>query len=304
MRQAHPNALIFAGTSHPALAKAIAKAAGLSLGSIKIESFPDGETSIEVLEDVKERKVFFVQSVVHQPNHYLMEMLIAVDAFKRASAGKVTVIVPYLGYCRQDKKNGSLTPISAKLVANLLTEAGVDNVITMDLHAEQVQGFFDIPVDHLHGRSLLIEAVKQSGFIPEVVVAPDLGSVKIARSFAEELQVDFAVIDKHRTGPSHVEVLAIVGDIKNKNVLLADDMCSTGGTLASAAKACQEEGKAKIVHAACTHPVLLESALARLQASGIEKLHVTDTIALSLFAASSPMISLASTARLFAAAMK
>lgn len=279
MSLANTSAQLFAGTSHPQLAEAIASASQIPLGGIHIGKFPDGETSVEILESVRGKHVFVLQTIAHQPNEYLMELLIIVDALKRASAKEITAVIPYFGYCRQDRKDKPRVPITAKLVANLLTEAGVTHVISMDLHAEQVQGFFDITVDHLTCRSLLVRAIQQQGF-DGIVVGPDSGSIKIARAFAAELGVDFAIVDKHRMSPTQVEVLHLIGDVNGKDVLLADDMCSTGGTLVSAAKACHEKGAKRII-AAVTHGVLIDSAVEMIAQSPIDILYIADTIELN-----------------------
>lgn len=296
----HPfsEAVMFCGSSHPELAKAMAKEAKIPIGSLKRSKFPDGEISVEILESVRGKLAFVVQSIAKNPSEYLMEMLVIVDALKRASAKGIIAVIPYFGYCRQDRKDKPRVPITAKLVANLLEAAGVTRLVTMDLHAEQVQGFFDIPVDHLFAKKPLIEAFlkeisksRKEGFKPEefVVVAPDVGSVKIAKSTAEILGSDFAVADKLRVDSikksrslskdftSNVEVRQLIGDVKEKNVLLADDICSTGSTIASAAKACQEKGARKIF-ALVTHGLFVGEALEMIKRSGVEAIFVTDTI--------------------------
>ncbi len=275
----HESAVLFAGSSHPELAKEIAIHAGIRQGEMVTERFPDGEIYVELLESVRGKCVYIVQSVAVHPNEYWMELLILVDALRRASAKSIVAVMPYFGYCRQDRKDKPRVPITAKLVANLLTQAGVDRLMTMDLHAEQVQGFFDIPVDHLYSRPLFVESVRKIGFKNGIVVAPDVGSVKIARAYAEELGVDFAIVDKHRLSATQVEVHNLIGDVQGKDVLLADDLCSTGGTLVSAAEACHKKG-ANRIFGAVTHGLFAGDAVEKIEASPIEFLLTSDTIPL------------------------
>lgn len=269
--------LLFTGSSHPDLATHVAGYLSVPLGKVALGRFPDGEISLQIQENVRGKEVFVLQTIALDPHAYLMELLIMIDALKRASASSITAVVPYFGYCRQDRKDKPRVPITAKLVANLLVNAGATHLITMDLHASQIQGFFDIPVDHLSARPLLVEAVKSLNLSRLVVVAPDIGGVKLTRSYAVHLGVDFAVVDKHRINSSHVEMMAVIGDVKGKDVLLADDMCSTGETLVSAAKACQEKG-ARSVYAAVTHGLFVGDALSKIEQSGIQTVLVGDTI--------------------------
>ncbi len=269
--------LFFAGSSHPELAKEVAESLGISLGNISLNRFPDGEISLQVLDNVRGRDVFVLQTIALDPNNYLIELLIFVDALKRAAARSINVVIPYYGYCRQDRKDKARVPITAKLVANMLERAGVTQVLTMDLHAAQIQGFFDLPVDNLHGRSLLAEAFRSYGLTEAIVVAPDAGSVKLARDYAAQLDTEFAVLDKIRLNSGQVEVMTVIGDIKGKDVLLADDMCSTAGTLVSAAKACHEKG-AKRIFAAITHGLFVGEAVQRIESSPIEVLLMSNTI--------------------------
>lgn len=268
--------LLFAGTSHPEMAQQVASCLGIQLGKVKIETFPDGEIGVHVLENVRGRDVFVLQSVARHPNSYLMEMLILVDALKRASAHSITAVIPYYGYARQDRRGTEREPITAKLVADLLERAGVARVLTMDLHTEQIQGFFDIPVDNLYARPVLVEAVVKWGLKSCVVVAPDIGSSKLARRFAEALKVDFAVIDKRRVDAKHVELNALIGDVKDKDVLLVDDICSTGDTLKSAAMVCKKAG-AKRVFVAVTHGLFVGNPF---EGSAIEKILISNTVPL------------------------
>jgi ribose-phosphate pyrophosphokinase len=268
---------MFSGSSHPVLAKEVADSLNVSLGKIKIERFPDGEIFLQILENVRGRDVFVLQTVALDPNNYLMELLVMIDALKRASARSIAVVIPYFGYCRQDRKDKPRVPITAKLVANLLVTAGATRILTMDLHAAQLQGFFDVPVDNLFGRPVLVEAIKKMSGDNIVVVTPDIGSIKLARDYATHLGVDMAIVDKSRLEADTVRVEAVIGDVKGKDVLLADDMCSTGGTLVSAAKACREKG-AKRIFAVVTHGLLVGDCLEKIEQSPIEALLVSNTI--------------------------
>lgn len=295
---------LFSGTSHPELAKEVAKCLNCQLGKVSIERFPDGEISLQIQENVRGRDVFVFQSVALEPNNFLMELLIMIDALKRASARSITTVIPYFGYCRQDRKDKPRVPITAKLVANLLVNAGATRVLTMDLHAGQVQGFFDIPVDNLYGRPALAEAFKKlsHGDNDIVVVTPDIGSVKLARAYARQLNAGLAIVDKLRTSATEVDALAVIGDVKGKDVLLADDMCSTGGTLASAAKACQEKG-AKRIFAAVTHGLLVGDALKKIEESPIEALLISNTVPVAERVVNSSKIRIVSVAPLLAQAI-
>ena len=265
---------LFAGTSHPELAQQIASCLGISLGKALIEMFPDGEIGVQVLESVRGRDVFIVQTMARNPNFYLMELLILVDAFKRASARSIIAVIPYYGYARQDRRGKAREPITAKLVADLLQRAGVTRVLTMDLHTEQIQGFFDIPVDNLYARSILVKTLSKQKMGRCVVVTPDIGSIKMARAYAEALKVDLAIVDKRRVNAKQVEMAALIGDVKGKDVLLVDDMCSTGGTLKTAARVCKQAG-AKRIFAAVTHGLFVGSGL---EDSGIEKIVMSNTV--------------------------
>ena len=266
--------VLVSGSSHEGLARGIASDLGASLGKILRETFPDGEIGIQIQENVRGKDVFIVQSGARRPNHYLMELLIMVDAFKRASARSISLVLPYFAYARQDRKEKPRVPITAKLVANLLEKAGATRVLTMDLHTDQIQGFFDIPVDHLYARPLFVRTFKKLALKNLIVVSPDVGRNKMARKFAEDLNVDLAIVDKRRIGADCVETSAIIGDVSGKNVLLVDDICSTGKTLRSAALACRKEG-AQSIRAAVTHALFAKEAL---EDSGIEEVYVTDTI--------------------------
>ena len=276
------NIKIFTGNSHPELAKEIADILGLPLGKAKVSTFSDGEISVDIGETVRGADVFVVQSTSSPVNNNLMELLIMIDAFKRASAGRITVVMPYYGYARQDRKAKSRDPITAKLVADLLTAAGAHRVLTMDLHAAQIQGYFNIPVDHLLGSPILASYFVDKGFDDGddvVVVSPDLGSVTRARKFADRLHAPIAIIDKRRPKANVSEIMNIIGDIKGKRCILIDDMIDTAGTIANAANALKDLG-AKNVYACCTHGVLSGPAFERINNSAIEELVMLNTIKL------------------------
>ena len=272
---------IFACNANPNLAAKIAKELDLKVGNAEVSMFSDGEISVNIYETVRGSDVFIVQSTSNPVNDNLMELLIMIDAFKRASASRITAVMTYFGYARQDRKSKARDPISAKLVADLITAAGADRVLTMDLHAAQIQGFFNIPVDHLLGGTYLaqyyLEKFPQRSDL--VVVSPDLGSVTRARNFASKLDVPIAIIDKRRPKPNVAEVMNIIGDIKDKKVILVDDMIDTAGTITHGAKALAERG-AKEVYACCTHGVLSGPAMERISDSPIKELVTLDTIAI------------------------
>lgn len=274
---------IFTANSNQKVAADIARDLGLPLGASDVVTFSDGEISVSIKESVRGSDVFVVQSTSQPVNNHLMELLIMIDAFKRASAGRITAVMPYFGYARQDRKARARDPISAKLVADLITAAGADRVLTMDLHAPQIQGFFDIPVDHLLGVPLLAPYfIEKFGEQKDdiVVVSPDLGSVTRARNFASKMEVPLAIVDKRRQKANVSEVMNIIGDVKDKRVILVDDMIDTAGTLCNAAKAIIEIGKAREVYACATHGVLSGPAIERIQSSVIKKVVLLDTIAL------------------------
>ena len=272
---------ILAGNSSKQLAKAIADYIGVPLANCEVGTFSDGEISVNMNETVRGCDVFVVQSTNSPVNDNLMELLIMIDALKRASAGRITAVIPYYGYARQDRKAKSRDPITAKLVANLITAAGADRVLTMDLHAAQIQGYFDIPLDHLQGGKILADYFNQKNIEDLVVVSPDLGSVTRSRKFANKLEGDvpLAIIDKRRPKANVSEIMNIIGDVKGKNVILLDDMIDTAGTIVNAANALKEFG-AKDVYACCTHGVLSGPAIERIQNSAIDELIVLDTIEL------------------------
>ena len=277
------NIKILAGNSHPALAMQIASALGLPLGKCEVGHFADGEVSVSIGETVRGSDVFLIQSTCGPVNDNLMELLIMIDACKRASAGRITAVIPYFGYARQDRKSKARDPISAKLVADILTAAGADRVLTMDLHAHQLQGVFDIPVDNLMGASVLIPYIagKFGRSRDDVmIVSPDLGSVTRCRKFCEKLDYRLAIIDKRRPRANVSEVMNIIGDVKDKICILSDDLIDTAGTLCHAAEALIKIGGAKEVYACASHGVLSGPAIQRLEESPIKKLTLLDTIPL------------------------
>ena len=272
---------IFSGNSNRALAEAICKELRLPLGDMECGSFSDGECFVSIYETVRGSDVFVIQSTCSPVNDNLMELLVMIDAFKRASAGRITAVIPYFGYARQDRKAKPRDPISAKLVANMLTTAGADRVLTMDLHAAQIQGFFDIPVDNLLGSPLFVDYFKSRfGDDTEhtMVVSPDVGSVARARSFAQKLGMSMAIVDKRRPKPNSSEVMNVIGDVRGKDCILFDDMVDTGGSLCNAAQALIEVGGAKSVHACASHGVLSGPAIQRLEDSVIKEVLFLDTI--------------------------
>ena len=268
---------IFAGRSNPALAEKIAEYLGMPLCDAKVENFSDGEISVNYFESIRGSDMFIIQPT-NPPADNLMELLIMIDAAKRSSAARITAVLPYYGYARQDRKDKPRVAITAKLVANLLTQAGADRILTMDLHAPQIQGFFDIPFDHLYSSVVLIDYVKNMDIADNLLVAsPDVGGVKLARKFAAELGTDLVIVDKRRPKANVAEVMNIIGDVRGKNVLLVDDMIDTAGTIVNAAKAIKEAGGLKI-YAAATHPILSGPAIERINGSVLEKVIVTDSL--------------------------
>lgn len=274
------NIKIFTGNSNPELAKEIADLLYLSVGDSKVGRFSDGEISVDINETVRGTDVFVVQSTNAPVNDNLMELLIMIDAFKRASAGRITAVIPYYGYARQDRKAKARDPITAKLVADIITAAGANRVLTMDLHASQIQGYFNIPLDHLLGVTILAKYFEKRGFKENddvVVVSPDLGSVTRARKFADKLHSPIAIIDKRRPRANVCEIMNVIGDIKDKTIILLDDVIDTAGTITNAANVLSRMG-AKEVYAACTHPVLSGPALERINNSTIKELIMLNTI--------------------------
>ena len=273
---------VFSGNANVGLAKDICKLVGIQLGGAEISHFADGEVSASIFESVRGSDVFLVQSTSSPVNDHLMELLVMIDAVKRASAGRVTAVIPYFGYARQDRKTKARDPISAKLVANMITAAGADRVLTMDLHAAQIQGFFDIPVDNLYGNPVFVDYyAKKFGAAcgDMMVVSPDVGSVARARAFAQKLHMNMAIVDKRRQKANQCEVMNIIGDVEGKDCLLFDDMVDTAGSLCNAARAIVEVGGAKNVYACASHAVLSGPAIDRINDSPITELAFLDTIA-------------------------
>jgi ribose-phosphate pyrophosphokinase len=295
---------IFAGNSNRDLATKICGELGIPLGDVEVKTFSDGEIAVNLSETVRGVDVYIIQSTSPPAvNTYLMELLIMIDALKRASAGRITAVMPYYGYARQDRKAKARDPISAKLCADILTAAGADRVLTMDLHAAQIQGYFNIPVDHLLGTPILADHFKVKHIEDLVVVSPDLGSVTRARKFANRLGCEIAIIDKRRPEANAVEVMNIIGSVKGKNVIVIDDMIDTAGTITQGASALMENG-AKSVIACCTHPVLSGPALKRLEESVISELVVLDTIELDEAAKACEMITQLSVSEIFAESIR
>jgi len=271
--------IIFSGNSNPALSKKVCSYLNVALGGEKVKRFSDGEIQIEIDENVRSRDVFVIQSTCSPVNENLVELLLMLDALKRASAARITAVIPYYGYARQDKKVAPRVPISAKLVADMLTIAGASRIITLDLHAGQIQGFFDIPVDNLFAAPVLIEYIRNNFNNDLVIVSPDAGGVERARAFAKRLNAGLAIIDKRREAPNEAKAMAVVGDVAGKVVVILDDMVDTAGTLVEAAGAIIKNG-AREVYAVCAHPVLSGPSIERIENSPLKALVVTDTIPL------------------------
>jgi len=272
---------IFTGTAHPALAQRIADALGVPLGKAQVSRFPDGETWVKIQENVRGKDCFVVQPTCHPPNENLMELLIMIDALHRASAARITAVLPFYGYARQDRKDQPRVPITAKLVANLLVAAGADRLLTVDLHAQQIQGFFDIPVDHLYASPVIVRYLKEKQLGNLVVVSPDTGGLKMAHAYAQMLNASLALVAKQRRGPTEVEVLTMVGEVAGHTCVLVDDLVTTGGTLSTAAQFLKQHG-AGDVYAGVTHAVLTTTGVERLSAAPIKELIVTDTVPLQV----------------------
>jgi len=279
---AHANDLkIFTGTAHAPLAERIAEYTGVRLGAIDISRFPDGEVHVKITENIRGSDVFVVQPICNPPNENLMELLIMIDAMKRASAGRITAVIPYYGYARQDRKDQPRVPITAKLVANLLVAAGVNRLLTVDLHAQQIQGFFDIPVDHIYAFPIIAKYLDALELKDPVIVAPDTGGVKAAYAYSRQMKCDLAVVAKQRMGPTEVEAFTLVGNVDGRPAIMVDDMTTTAGTLCSAAKLLVKHGAGDI-YAAVSHATITDKAIARLKASPIKELIATDTVPLGV----------------------
>jgi ribose-phosphate pyrophosphokinase len=282
MQAHHPDFLVFTGNANPGMAGEIAAHLGITLGNASVGRFSDGEITIEINQNVRARDVFVVQSTCAPTNDNLMELLMMVDALKRSSAERIHAVIPYFGYARQDRRpRSSRVPISAKVVANLLQTVGVDRILTMDLHADQIQGFFDIPVDNIYASPVLLGDLRQCNYDDLIVVSPDVGGVVRARALAKQLNCDLAIIDKRRPRANVSEVMHVIGEIEGRNCVVMDDMIDTAGTLVKAAEVLKERG-AKKVYAYCTHPVFSGPAIERIESgSALDEVVVTNTIPLS-----------------------
>jgi len=270
---------VFSGTSNPGLARGIAGYLDTKLGEVEISRFADGEIFVKVKENIRGRDVFLIQSICKPPNENLMELLIMIDAMRRASARRITAVLPFYGYARQDRKDQPRVPITAKLVANLLVAAGANRLLTMDLHAQQIQGFFDIPVDHLYASPIIVRYLKTKNFPNPVIVSPDTGGVKAAYAYSQMLDCGLAIVAKQRKGPSEVEAWTLVGDVDGCTAIMVDDLTTTAGTLCSAAELLRKNGAAE-VHAAVSHATVTPLGIERLKKSCIKELVVTDSVPL------------------------
>lgn len=286
---------IFSGTANVEFSKMVAKYLGIPLSEASIKRFSDGEISVQIGESVRGKDVFIIQPTCAPANINLMELLIITDALKRSSASSITAVVPYFGYARQDRKAAPRVPITAKLVANMMQTAGIDRVVTMDLHAGQIQGFFDIPVDNLYGTIVFLDYVKSKNLKNPIVASPDVGGVARARSLAKSLNLDMVIVDKRREKANESEVMNIIGDVNGKDVILIDDMIDTAGTIVKAAEVFKKNGATSVM-AFCTHPVLSGPAYERINSGALDELVTTDTIPLK---EQSPYIKVLSTAPLF-----
>lgn len=268
---------IFSGTSNIPLAKAICANIGVELGKATVTAFPDGETFVKIEENIRGEDVFVVQSTCPPTNHNLMEMFIMMDAMRRSSASRITAVLPFYGYARQDRKDQPRVPITAKLVANLLVAAGANRVLTMDLHAQQIQGFFDIPVDHLYAAPVMYDYLKKKNIPDLVVVSPDVGGLKMAHAYSQVLESGLAIVAKRRKSATETEAMAVIGEIRGKNVLMVDDLTETAGTLTTAAALLKKKG-AKKIYACVSHAILSDLGIQRLRKSAIDELITTDTV--------------------------
>lgn len=268
---------IFSGTSNRPLAESICSSVGIPLGLCVVSSFPDGETFVKIEENVRGEDVFVVQSTCPPTNHHLMELFIMIDALRRASASRITAVMPFYGYARQDRKDQPRVPITAKLVANLLVAAGANRVLTMDLHAQQIQGFFDIPVDHLYAAPVMYEYLRNKRFENLVVVSPDIGGIKMAHAYSQVLGADLAIVAKRRKSATEIEPMTVIGEIRGKTALMVDDLTETAGTLTAAAELLHRNEASRIV-ACVSHAILNDLGIERLRKSNIDELITTDTV--------------------------
>ncbi len=300
-----PEMMVFTGSSNPELSQKIVHRLGLRLGNATIGRFSDGETSIEIDENVRGKDVFIIQSTCAPTNDNLMELILMIDALRRSSATRITAVVPYFGYSRQDRRvRSGRVPISAKVVADMMAKAGVNRVLTIDLHAEQIQGFFDVPVDNCYGSTILIDDIERQRYQNMIVVSPDIGGVVRARAIAKQLNdLDLAIIDKRRPKANESQVMHIIGEVEGRTCLVIDDMVDTAGTLCKAAQALKERGASRVI-AYCTHAVLSGKAISNISASSLDELVVTDTIPLSAEARDCDRIRVLSAASLLAEAVR
>lgn len=299
-----PDLMVFTGNANPELARKVVDEMGIPLGDATVGKFSDGEISVELNENVRGREVFVLQSTCHPTNDNLMELLLMVDSLHRASAGRITAVVPYFGYSRQDRRvRSARVPISAKVVADMMVTAGVNRLLTVDLHAEQIQGFFDVPVDNVYGSPVLLNDIEKRHYEDLIVVSPDIGGVVRARAVAKQLEIDLAIIDKRRPSANTAEVMNLIGDVDGRTCLLVDDMVDTAGTLTNAAAALKERG-AKQVISYITHPILSGPAIERINQSVIDELVVTDSIPLSEEAKQCPNIRQLTLSTMLAEAMR
>ncbi len=294
---------LFTGSAHPALAKEIAEHLGIPLGAARLHRFPDTEVSFQIDENIRGTDVFVVQPTSAPVDEHLVEMCVMIDAFRRSSASRITAVIPYYGYARQDRKDKPRVPISAKLVANLLSAAGTNRVLTMDLHKAQIQGFFDIPVDHLFAAPVLIEYLVKQSFGPVTIVSPDAGGAERARAYAKRLDADLAIIDKRRSEDGSAEVMNVVGDVRGRVCIIADDIIDTAGTIQKAAQALTDNGASRVL-ASAVHGVLSGPAIRRIEAAPIDRLLVTNTVPLNGEKGHCEKIVVLSVARLLAQAIR
>ncbi|MCC7008756.1 MAG: ribose-phosphate pyrophosphokinase [Acidobacteria bacterium] len=299
---AHGPLKLFTGSAHPALAREIADHLGLPLGAARLHRFPDTEVSFQIDENIRGTDVFIVQPTSAPVDEHLVELCVMMDAFRRSSASRITAVIPYYGYARQDRKDKPRVPISAKLVANLLGAAGADRILTMDLHKAQIQGFFDIPVDHLFAAPVIIEYLGRQNLGPVTIVSPDVGGAERARAYAKRIDADLAIIDKRRSEDGTAEVMNVVGDVRGRVCVIADDIIDTAGTIQKAAQALRDAGASRVL-ASAVHGVLSGPAMSRIEAAPIDRLIVTNTVPLSQQKASSEKVVVLSVARLLAQAV-
>jgi len=272
-----PMLQLFTGNATPGLARRIAEYVGYPLGDGEVSRYPDGETSVKINEDVRGTDVFVIQSTEPPVNEHMMELLIMIDSLVRASAQRVTAVIPYFGYARQDRKAEGRTPISAKLVANLLTTAGADRILTVDLHSGQIQGFFDIPLDHLYAAPVMLDYLNEKDIDDLCIVSPDVGTVKLCRGYAKRLDAELAIVDKRRIGPENTEAVHLIGNVEGRNCLVLDDMISTGGSMRQAVKIIRDHGAESVILAA-THGIFCNDAAERMASIDIRECIVTDTV--------------------------